>query len=148
MSVIEEVRKKVQRILTDEMGRVEIDRDGDFVLYHESAVVYISLNQMNDKPDSDVVVQSFCNMVVNVRLTPEVFKWVAIEGQQFFFGHCAVVENSDDPTTGRILFRHSIVGNDLDPNELKNLVYVTMFTSNNLDDELKTKFGGKLFSED
>jgi hypothetical protein len=38
MSMIDEIRKKVQRILTDELGRVEIDRDGDYVLHHESAV--------------------------------------------------------------------------------------------------------------
>ena len=147
MNDIEEVRRKVQRILTDELGRVEIDRDGDFVLHNESAMAFISLRAMNDSPDADIVIRSFCPMLVNVKLTPDVYKWVATEGQQFFFGHCEVIENDDDPTHGRILFRHSIVGNDLDPGELKNLLYVTMITSNNLDDKLKAMFGGMLFTE-
>jgi hypothetical protein len=147
MNNIEEVRRKVQRILTDELGRVEIDRDGDFVLHNESAVAFISLEMMNDRPDADIVIRSFCPLLVDVKLTPDVYRWVATEGQQYFFGHCQVIENEDDPKRGRILFRHSIVGNDLDPNELKNLLYVTMFTSNDLDDKLKAMFGGKLFSE-
>lgn len=147
MSMIEDVRKKVQRILTDEMGRVEIDRDGDFVLHHESAVVFVSLEAMNDNPDANIVIEAFCPMVLNVPLTSDVYKWVAIEGQQFFFGHCKLFINNDNDKLGRILFGYSIVGNDLDPNELKNLVFATMVVANELDDMLKKKFGGKLFSE-
>ena len=147
MTMIEEVRKKVQRILTDEFGRVEIDRDGDYVLHHESAVVFVSLREMGDKPDSNIVVRAFSPLVVDVPLTPDVYKWVATEGQQFFFGHCQLLEDDDNPKLGRILFGYSIVGNDLDPNELLNLIFVAMVTGNQLDDMLKDKFGGKLFSE-
>jgi hypothetical protein len=147
MSMIEEVRKKVQRILTDDLGRVEIDRDGDFVLHHESAVVFVSLREMSDKPDANIVINAFCPMVINVPLTPEVYKWVATEGQHYFFGHCQIFENDDNEKLGRILFGYSIVGNDLDPNELQNLIFLTMSTGNKLDDMLKDKFGGKLFSE-
>jgi hypothetical protein len=95
MSMIEEVRKKVQRILTDDLGRVEIDRDGDFVLHHESAVVFVSLREMSDKPDANIVINAFCPMVINVPLTPEVYKWVATEGQHYFFGHCQIFENEN-----------------------------------------------------
>lgn len=147
MSMIEDVRKKVQRILTDELGRVEIDRDGDYVLHHESAVVFVSLREMGDKPDSNVVVRAFSPLVVDVPLTADVYKWVATEGQQFFFGHCQLLEDDDNPKLGRILFGYSIVGNDLDPNELLNLVFVAMVTGNQLDNMLKDKFGGQLFSD-
>ena len=146
MSMIEDVRKKVQRILTDDLGRVEIDRDGDFVLHHESAVVFVSLRVMNDNPDANVVISAFCPLVINVPLTPDVYKWIATEGQQFFFGHCQLFVNDDNEKLGRIHFGYSIVGNDLDPNELQNLVYVAMITGNQLDDMLKDKFGGQLFS--
>jgi hypothetical protein len=147
MSIIEDVRKKVQRIITDTMGRVEIDRDGDFVLHHESAVVFIRLRPMNDKPDANIVINAFSPMVVNVPITPDVYKWVATEGQYYHFGHCKMFLNDDNEKLGRILFGHSIVGNDLDPNELQNLIYSTMVVANELDNMLKDKFGGKLFSE-
>jgi hypothetical protein len=147
MTMIEEVRKKVQRILTDELGRVEIDRDGDYVLHHESAVVFVSLRAMGDKPDSNIVISAFSPLVVNVPLTPDVYKWVATEGQHYFFGHCQLFENDDNDKLGRILFGHAIVGNDLDPNELQNLIGITMLTANELDDMLKDKFGGKLYRE-
>ena len=147
MTMIEEVRKKVQRILTDELGRVEIDRDGDYVLHHESAVVFVSLRAMGDKPDSNIVINAFAPLVINVPLTPDVYKWVATEGQHYFFGHCQLFENDDNKKLGRILFGYAIVGNDLDPNELQNLIGITMLTANELDDMLKDKFGGQLFSE-
>ena len=147
MSMIEDVRKKVQRILTDELGRVEIDRDGDYVLHHESAVVFVALREFDDSPDANIVINAFCPLVVNVPLTPDVYRWVATEGQQFFFGHCQLFENDDNDKLGRILFGYSIVGNDLDPNELINLVFVAMVTGNQLDDMLKDKFGGTLYRD-
>jgi hypothetical protein len=102
---------------------------------------------MGDKPDSNVVVRAFSPLVVDVPLTADVYKWVATEGQQFFFGHCQLLEDDDNPKLCRILFGYSIVGNDLDPNELLNLVFVAMVTGNQLDNMLKDKFGGQLFSE-
>lgn len=147
MTMIEDVRKKVQRILTDEFSRIEIDRDGDYVLHHESAVVFVTLLSKGDKEDSNIVVRAFCPLVVDVPLTPDVYKWVATEGQHFYFGHCQLFENDDNPKLCRILFGYSIVGNDLDPNELINLVFVAMVTGNQLDNMLKDKFGGQLFSD-
>ena len=145
--MIEEVRKKVQRILTDELGRVEIDRDGDYVLHHESAVVFVSLQERGEEANVDIIIRAFCPLVVNVPITNEVFKWVATEGQSFFFGNCGIFLEDENEKFGRINFGYSIVGNDLDPNELQNLIYSVMFTGNNLAEVLKGKFGGLLFSE-
>jgi len=147
MSMIDEIRKKVQRILTDELGRVEIDRDGDYVLHHESAVVFVSLRELNDQPDTNIIISAYCPLVVNVPLTLDVYKWVATAGQDFSFGHCLLFPNEDNENLGRIIFGYSIVGNDLDPNELQNLIYAVLFTGNDLDDMLKDQFGGQLFSE-
>jgi hypothetical protein len=147
MSMIDEIRKKVQRILTDELGRVEIDRDGDYVLHHESAVVFVSLQERGEEANVDVIIRAFCPLVVNVPITTEVFKWVATEGQSFFFGSCVLFLEDENEKFGRINFGYSIVGNDLDPNELQNLIYSVMFTGNTLAEVLKGKFGGLLFSE-
>lgn len=147
MAKVDEVKKKVQRILADELGSVEIDRDGDFVLKHESAVAFVRCRPRNDKPDADIVVRAFCPLVTNVPLTPELFKWVAVDGQSFQFGSCRVLLD-DDGKTGRVDFGDTIVGNDLDPNELLNLVFSVVFTSNELDNELRDKFGGTLFGRE
>ena len=146
MNMTDTVKAKVQRILADELGSVEIDRDGDFVVKHESAVVFVSVFAFNDNEDSDIVVRCFAPMVIGVPLTQDVYKWVAVEGQNFHFGSCYVTfeENSSN---GWISFAYSIVGNDLDPNELLSAVYRTVFTANDLDEKLLQKFGGKLFTD-
>lgn len=147
MALTDDVTKKVQRLLADEFGTVKVDRDGDFVVQHESAVLFIRVYPVNDKPDADIVVRAFSPMIVNVPLTTDLYRWVATLGQEFFFGSCRIVEESDGKT-GRVEFCYSIVGNDLDPNEIQNLVYRSIFTANSLDNELRAKFGGDLFGPD
>jgi len=147
MSLVDTIKGKVQRMLTEELGTVKIDRDGDFIITHESAVVFVAVFAINDKEDSDIVIRCTSPMVKDAPLTSELTKWIAIEGQNFSFGSCSLNPN-DDGTTAWIYFRYAIVGNDLDSNELISAVYRTVFTANQLDDELKSKFGGKLFTED
>jgi hypothetical protein len=147
MSLVDTVKGKVQRMLTEELGSIKIDRDGDFIITHESAIVFVSVFAFNDKEDSDIVIRCTSPMIKDAPLTSELTKWVAIEGQRFSFGSCNLNPN-EDGTTAWIYFRYAIVGNDLDSNELISAVYRTVFTANQLDDELKSKFGGKLFTED
>jgi hypothetical protein len=85
-------------------------------------------------------------MVIGVPLTQDVYKWVATEGQNFHFGSCYVTIE-ENPANGWISFGYSIVGNDLDQNELLSAVYRTVFTANDLDNTLLQKFGGKLFTD-
>lgn len=147
MNMTDTVKGKVQRILADDLGSVEIDRDGDFIVKHESTMVFVSVFAFNDDDeDSDIVVRCLAPMVTGVPLTPEVFKWVAVDGQRFHFGSCFITPE-EDPANGWIYFKYAIVGNDLDSNELLSAVYRTAFTANDFDDKLKEQFGGKLFTE-
>ena len=146
MNMADTVKGKVQRILADELGSVEIDRDGDFIVKHESTIVFVSVFAFNENEDSDIVVSCVAPMVTGVPLTPEVFKWVAVDGQRFHFGSCYITPE-ENPANGWIYFKYAIVGNDLDSNELLSAVYRTAFTANDLDDKLKELFGGKLFTD-
>ena len=146
MAMVDTVRQKVQRILTDELNRVEIDRDGDFVIRFESVVVFVKIYPMTDHEDSDVAVRVYCPMITDVNLTPDLYKWIATEGQQFHFGS-TYINPDDNGKTGWIYFRITLIGNDLDPNELNGAVFRAVSTANDLDDRLKQMFGGKLFTE-
>jgi hypothetical protein len=146
MNMTDTVKGKVQRILADELGSVEIDRDGDFIVKHESTIVFVSVFAFNDNEDSDIVISCVAPLVTGVPLTPEVFKWVAVDGQRFHFGSCYITPE-ENPANGWIYFKYAIVGNDLDSNELLSAVYRTAFTANDFDDKLKELFGGKLFTE-
>lgn len=142
MSAIDDVTKKVQRILT-QYGRVELDRDGDFVLRQGSAVMFVSVRQ--GFGEDGTIVSFRCPLVRKVKLTPDLFQWVATEGQHYKLGGCQVVNASDSKDIGSIWFKYAIVGDDLDESELMAGTRATLLTSNDLDNMLRDKFGGELF---
>jgi hypothetical protein len=145
MSAIDNTRNKVQRILT-QLGRVELDKDGDFVLRHESAVMFVEI--VKGFGDDGTLVRFTCPLVMNVPLTPAVFKWIAVDGQDFKIGSCGVWMDSEDSKTGSIAFSYTIVGDDVDESEVEAAAMVTLLTSNDLDNQLRDKFGGELFGAD
>lgn len=142
MSAIDDVRSKVQRILTNNYSRVEIKRDGDFVVRYESAVTFVDVGEgFGD----GVIVGLTCPLVVEVPLTPALFEYVATSS--FRMGALNVNRNEGDKI-GAIFLTYSIVGDDLDESELTTAVNVMAVTGNTLDNELQEKFGGHLFGRE
>ena len=142
MPTVEEVHSKVQRLLQANLNRIEIDKDNDFILRYESAIVYVSV-----KPgfgDDGVIIRVWCPLVVDVPITFELCRWIAVEGQCYKMGR-AWLNPSEDETTGWIYFGHSMIGDDLDESELMGAIYAVTYTSDDLDNELRDKFGGELF---
>jgi hypothetical protein len=143
VSSVERVRNKVQRMLADILGSVTVDKDGDFIVKHESVVLFVEVKE--GFGEDGTVIDVSCPMVTDVTLKPEVYEWVAVEGHWYKIGACRVVPEEDG--TGWIHFGYSIIGDDLDESELQAAIFGVMYTADGLDDELKKKFGGKLFTE-
>jgi uncharacterized protein (DUF3820 family) len=78
-----------------------------------------------------------------VKGTPELFKWIATEGQLYNYGRFAARELADMPGKYMIIFEYSLPGDHLDPGELKGALASVGFTADNEDDTLKAMFGGK-----
>lgn len=144
MAIADEVKNKVQRLLANKLGSIQIDKDGDFVFQHESAVVFIRVRQW---ADSHTVVTCNCPMLYEVPITADLCRWVAVQGQEFLFGSVSLTPLPDGKS-GWLHFRHSLLGDDIDESELMNAVFVTASTANDLDNDLQEKFGGKLFGPD
>jgi hypothetical protein len=138
-----QVREKAQRILTDALGTVQVDGDGDFVIQEESAVTFV---RVADWDDENTVVRVWSIMAVDVPLSDELFRWAATEGQDFLFGSCSVIEGDDG--TGEVHFTHHLLGDFLDPDELILATAAVAATANGLDDLVKARFGGRLFTDD
>jgi hypothetical protein len=146
MTDIGEIRNKVQRILTSNFS-VRLDNEGDFIVDYESANCWVEVRDL-ELFDKKVGQISFvCPMVRDVRLTPEVFKWVALEGHDFRFGS-AVCYEDDNGSTGSLFFEYSMIGVDVDESEVVNAVMFLLLVCSDLDTELQQKFGGRLFGED
>ena len=104
MTKVDDVKAKVQRMLTNHFGSVRIDKDGDFVVTNQSAVVFVGVKLWGDE---DVIVSLRCPLVMDVELTDALCRWVAIEGQDFVLGSCSINPDSEGKT-GWIYFRNNI----------------------------------------
>jgi hypothetical protein len=145
MSNIDSVRQKVQRILTKNLNNVRVDEDGDFIVTYESASAIV---QVVDFGEDSVIIQLICPMVRDVKLTNELYKWVATVGQSQRIGGCRVEEINNKAGYGLILNEQSLIADDLDESELMTNLGVLITTSADLDTELQGMFGGELFGED
>ena len=146
MSNVDSVRQKVQRILTQKLGPVRVDEDGDFLVEYESARMLIEVCE--GFGEDGVIVQFKCPLVHDVKLTNEVYKWVATKGQSRRIGALRVIESGKNPGVGVIANEQCIIADDLDESELMANVAILLSDSAELDTQLQSMFGGELFGED
>ena len=135
------VKDKVQRYLTDLLGSVQVDRDGDFSLRQGSARVFVRVAPLGEER-TFVAVWAETNL--EVPPSPELYKFIAT-GNRYSFG-CLRCREADGKVS--VIFGHSLLGDFLDPDELKMTVVVVAHTADAIDDEIVTKFGGRKFHED
>lgn len=136
---VDEVRAKVQRLITEILGSVEIDADGDFVIRYESTRGYV---MVTDWGDGDTLVKLEALLALEVPESPELFEWLAKSAGSFYFGKPEYLA-SEDGDKNVLLFSHVLYGNTLDREELEHAIFGVMKTANDLDDEVVQQFGGR-----
>lgn len=141
MPSVDDIKAKVQRILTSH-GTIRIDKDGDFVLQQDSAVLFIRVEE--GFGDAETIVSMNVPLILEVQLTPALYEWAAVEGQHFRIGGVNV-NKRDGNKSGDIWFHYSLVGDDIDESELMTAVFALLFTCDDLDNDLQKRFGGRLF---
>jgi hypothetical protein len=144
MLTIDQVKNKLQKMLIEINGGIEIDSDGDFKVVYESANVFARVFEFGPDDNKSFSILFFCPLIRDVPITHELCLHIATE--EFRFGSLRLTLKESQPE-GNVDFQFGILADDLDQSEVKNALYAVLFTSNQLDDELKEKFGGRLFSE-
>lgn len=139
---VAEVKEKVQRTLAKEFGTISVDADGDYWVTAGSARVYVAVKEWGERSVVDVFAQT------NFGLTPspELYEWVAKHTSSYRFGHVSLIEFDDG--SARVDFRHLLLGDFLDPDELLVAVRAVGITADEIDDEIKDRFGGRRFHDD
>lgn len=137
------LRGKIQQYLTQNFNNVTIDRDGDYSLRSGSARIFVSARTR------DEVEWTWVNLWVpvlhEVKESPEVFEYVALHADDYLFGHIHATRLDDGLAIG---LRHVLLGDYLDEDELGYAVGGMLSSADELDDELKTRFGGTRFHEE
>lgn len=136
-----ELRERVRYILTEALGSVEVDRDGDFSFPYESTRVFIGVRPFGS--DGSVIVID-APLVFGATAGPELYEWVALHANDYVLGHLGC-ELRDDGAL--VLFSHRLLGDFMDPQELMQAVAAVAGTANRLDEEVMVLFGGERFAD-
>jgi hypothetical protein len=143
MSTLESLQNRVHVILAKHFGTKGADKHGEFKIQNESAHVFISVG--HGFGSQGLVIKVNCPMVSRVPLSPELFRWISVEGRDFPLGGVYLVPHASG-THGEIWFGHNFVADDLDEKELLGSLYPILIIANDLDDQLAHRFGGQVFS--
>lgn len=136
------LKDKVQRYLTDLVGSVQIDRDGDFTARQGSSRIFIRCVEWGE---DKTIVTLMVPLLLDVQPSAELFRHVALHSNDWIFGHLYAVERDG---RAELHLGHKLLGDYLDPEELKSAVAGMALTADHIDDELKNQFGGNRFHED
>ena len=149
MNNLEHLKAKLQKMLIELNGGIKIDSDGDFVISGESARLFIRAIEFGPEDQKSLMIKFFCPLVMDVAVTTDLTMYVATEGGGYRFGHVRLIlDKEKDNKTGSLYFEYTIFANDLDMSEVDNAIRMVLFTSADLDTELRNKFGGEMFGED
>lgn len=130
-------QQRVQRILSEFFGSIEVVSSGAMIVTHDSAGAILEVREYLEH----TVVKITALMLRDVALTDELCRWVAIEGQNRWFAHARLYVNEDGRTC-EVAIEQDLLGDTIDPDELKTGVISVLAAASALDDQLQQRFGG------
>ena len=150
------VKDKVQRFAKQFFNVVSLDDDGDLSIPFESTHIHVSVfENISDDPElasfrkendiSTTTVMVWAMVLMSVKPSDALYKWISIDGQLFDYGGFRIVPTQDGLCN--VIFQYNLPGDTLDAGELKNALACVGFTANGEDEELQSKFGGKRVTE-
>jgi|APSaa5957512535_1039671.scaffolds.fasta_scaffold20275_4 hypothetical protein len=142
MTTTEEVRNKVQRILSQNWN-TRLGSDGEFMVDSGSTSCRITCFE-GGNDSTWILLQA--PILIDVPLSGDLYEHVATAGNNQYFGKMHIHPN-EDASTGWLWYSHTLLGDFLDPEELNQAIALVLFTADSFDDELQPRFGGKRLEE-
>jgi hypothetical protein len=147
MATVEATTQKVQRILVEEFNDVRLRKNG-FSLEVGSTAAFVEIQAWTPDKDGNPrsLVYVWAPLGRDVTPSDELYHWAAVDGQQMRFGTVTVIDDKEKKTCF-IQFDHTILGDYMDPAELITAVSAVMYTADDLDEIVHTRFGGKRYTD-
>jgi hypothetical protein len=147
MATVEATAQKVQRILVDAFTDVHLTKDG-FAVERGSTRVNIDVKDWgkDGKGDPSSIVRLWAPVAREVKATPELYHWAAVDGSKYLFGSVTIVDN-EAATECFVAFDHTLLADYLDPDELCGALALIAGTADELDDVVHDRFGGKRYTD-
>ena len=156
MDLQKSILEKAMRYCKELFPDARYDKDGDIEFEYGSTKAWIDIIPTSkhegknaeefvlkhDLPKYLVRVRAL--MLAGVPRSPVLFQWVATESPNNLGG---IRVRLDDNGTCDLYYHYVLVGDTLDPGELKNAIVVVAAIAAKLDDEAQKKFGGKRWAD-
>jgi hypothetical protein len=119
------------------LGGYVVDDNANYVLGLQSARTFVMPTWLEN---GATVVRIFAITNLGVPVTAELTRWLLERNLDFVFGAFAL-----DVDNGAIWFNHNLLGQHTAPEELESAIAAVIETADRFDDEIKAKFGGRLY---
>ena len=133
------IRELIEGKLREILDGYAVDPRGSYVFGLESARIFVVPAWL---PDERTIVRVFAITNLDVLITAQLTSYLLEKNLDFVLGAFAL-----DADQGAVWFNHNLLGGFLVADELEATLAAVAQTANELDDEIKTRFGGRLFSE-
>ena len=133
------LRETIEAALGSMVEGYAADDHGNYVLGLESARVFVVPAWVED---DKTVIRVFAITNLDVPVTAELTKYLLEKNMEFVFGGFAL-----DVENGAVWFNHNLLGDFVAPEELEATMAAVAHTADQFDDEIKGRFGGRLYVE-
>jgi hypothetical protein len=133
------VRGVIEGKLEAMFERYLVDQHGNYVLGLETARVFIVPTWLEN---GATVVRVFAITNLDVPVTADLTSFLLAKNLDFVFGGFAL-----DVDNGAVWFNHNVLGDFMAAEELEATISAVAHTANQFDDEIKGRFGGRLYVE-
>lgn len=133
------LRDMIEAKLGEMVDQYLVDEHGNYVLGIESARVFVVPTWIEN---GAAVIRVFAITNLNVPVTADLTKYLLEKNLEFVFGGFAL-----DAGEGAVWFNHNLLGEFTAPEQLEATLAAVAQTANQFDDEIKGRFGGRLYVE-
>ncbi|MDQ3940530.1 MAG: YbjN domain-containing protein [Actinomycetota bacterium] len=133
------VRELIETTLADIVDGYAVDERGNYVLGLASARVFVVPAWVED---DKTVIRVFAITNLDVPVTAELTRFLLEKNMEFVFGGFAL-----DVENGAVWFNHNLLGEFTATEELAATMAAVAQTADDHDDEIKGRFGGRLYVE-
>ena len=133
------VRELIETTLTGIVDGYAVDEQGNYVLGLESARVFVVPAWVEE---DKTVIRVFAITNLDVPVTAELTQYLLEKNMEFVFGGFAL-----DVQHGAVWFNHNLLGDFTASEELAATMAAVAQTADDFDDEIKSRFGGRLYVE-
>ena len=136
---VQKLRELIENKLAEMVDLYFTDDHGNYVLGIASARVFIVPTWIEN---GATIIRVFAITNLDVPVTAELTQWLLQKNLEFVFGGFAL-----DGEAGAVWFNHNMLGDFAHPEQLEATLAAVAQTADAYDDEIKERFGGRLYVE-